>query len=40
MVSDLALVITDGGRSAAGYRGEAGDCSVHAIAFVLERPYP
>ena len=29
----------DGGRTAAGYRGKAGDCVVRAIAIATERPY-
>lgn len=29
----------DGGRSAAGYRGSAGDCVCRAIAIALELPY-
>lgn len=29
----------DGGRGAAGYKGNAGDCGVRAIAIAMERPY-
>ena len=29
----------DGGRSAAGYKGSAGDCVCRAIAIAAERPY-
>ena len=29
----------DGGRAAAGYRGEAGDCVARAIAIATEQPY-
>jgi hypothetical protein len=29
----------DGGRAAAGYRGDAGDCVVRAIAIATNRPY-
>lgn len=29
----------DGGREAAGYRGEANDCVTRAIAIATERPY-
>lgn len=29
----------DGGRKAAGYKGEANDCVVRAIAIATERPY-
>lgn len=33
------LVLTDGGREAAGFRGRAGDCVTRAIAIAAERPY-
>lgn len=33
------MVITDGGRSAAGYIGTAGDCVTRAIAIVTGKPY-
>lgn len=29
----------DGGRAAAGYKGEAGDCVVRTIAIATGRPY-
>jgi len=29
----------DGGRKKAGYRGEAGDCAVRAIAIATKKPY-
>lgn len=29
----------DGGRAAAGFRGEAGDCVARALAITLKRPY-
>jgi hypothetical protein len=35
----MRVVITDGGRIAAGFRGEAGDCVTRAIAIVTGRPY-
>ncbi len=34
-----ALVRSDGGRAAAGYRGTAGDCVVRAIAIAADLPY-
>lgn len=39
MIATLPIVITDGGRAAAGFRGEAGDCVTRAFAIALERPY-
>lgn len=38
-MAGLPLVITDGGRKAAGFRGYTGDCSVRAIAIATEQPY-
>jgi len=35
----LGFVRNDGGRMAAGFQGEAGDCVVRAIAIAAERPY-
>lgn len=35
----LPLVIDDGGRAEAGYRGTCGDCVVRAIAIAGQRPY-
>jgi hypothetical protein len=32
-------VYNDGGRAAAGYRGDAGDCVTRAIAIATEQPY-
>jgi len=32
-------VHSDGGRAAAGYKGEARDCAVRALAIVTGRPY-
>lgn len=29
----------DGGRAAAGYKGQTGDCTVRAIAICMQRPY-
>ena len=37
--SNLELKIDDGGRTAAGYKGKAGDCVVRAIAIVSGLPY-
>jgi hypothetical protein len=34
-----AWVQDDGGRAAAGYRGEAGDCMVRAVAIATGLPY-
>lgn len=33
------FVLDDGGRAAAGYRGEAGDCVTRAIAIATGLPY-
>lgn len=35
----MPVVITDGGRAAAGFRGTAGDCVARAIAIASGRPY-
>ena len=35
----MELIITDGGRRAAGYKGHCGDCEVRAIAIAAKRPY-
>jgi len=35
----MKLVINDGGRAAAGFKGTAGDCVARAIAIVSGRPY-
>jgi hypothetical protein len=33
------LQVTDGGREAAGFKGQAGDCVTRAIAIALDLPY-
>lgn len=35
----MEIVITDGGRSSAGYKGEVGDCVVRSVAIASDRPY-
>ena len=35
----MRYVYNDGGRSDAGYKGEARDCVVRAIAIAAEKPY-
>lgn len=35
----LPWVYDDGGRAAAGFRGEAGDCVTRAVAIATEVPY-
>jgi hypothetical protein len=35
----LAWIYDDGGRAAAGFKGEAGDCVARAIAIATDRPY-
>lgn len=35
----LAFVYDDGGRAAAGYKGDAQDCACRAIAIAAELPY-
>ena len=37
--SNLKLEVDDGGRAAAGYTGQAGDCVVRSIAIVTGLPY-
>jgi hypothetical protein len=37
--TDTRWVFDDGGRSAAGYEGEAGDCAARAIAIAIGLPY-
>jgi len=37
--SNLKLEVDDGGRTAAGYKGQAGDCVVRSIAIVTGMPY-
>ena len=36
----MAWVYDDGGRTAAGFRGSAGDCVARAVAIASGRPYP
>lgn len=35
----MRVIIHDGGRAAAGFRGEAGDCAARAIAIATGYPY-
>ena len=35
----MRWVYDDGGRKAAGYRGETGDCVVRAVAIATDQPY-
>lgn len=35
----MKLIVTDGGRAAAGYQGSTGDCVVRAIAIATGLPY-
>lgn len=35
----MKFQFNDGGRAAAGFKGETGDCVTRAIAIALERPY-
>jgi hypothetical protein len=35
----MTFVYNDGGRKAAGYKGEAGDCVTRAIAIATNKPY-
>ena len=37
--SNLELKINDGGRAAAGFKGQAGDCVVRSIAIATGSPY-
>jgi len=37
--SNLKLEVNDGGRAAAGYKGQAGDCVVRSIAIVTGLSY-
>lgn len=37
--TDMPWIIDDGGRAAAGHRGNPGDCVARAISIVLEIPY-
>lgn len=38
-LGQAGFVETDGGRAAAGYKGQAGDCAVRALAIVTGKPY-
>lgn len=35
----MKFVYNDGGRADAGYKGDAGDCVVRAVAIATEQPY-
>ena len=35
----MRVVIDDGGRASAGYKGPANDCVCRAVAIATERPY-
>lgn len=35
----MQYIYDDGGRKAAGYRGDTGDCVCRAIAIAFEKPY-
>ena len=35
----MKFIRDDGGRAAAGYKGEAGDCVTRAVAIASGRPY-
>lgn len=35
----MTFVVDDGGRAAAGFRGDTGDCVTRALAIALARPY-
>jgi hypothetical protein len=37
--SPIRFVYDDGGRAAAGFKGEADDCVVRAISIAMEKPY-
>jgi len=37
--SNLEFKVNDGGRAAAGYKGQAGDCVVRSIAIATGMPY-
>lgn len=38
-MTELGFIQHDGGRAAAGFRGEAGDCVTRAIALATGEPY-
>jgi hypothetical protein len=35
----MKVIINDGGRAAAGYKGKTGDCVARAISIAAQRPY-
>lgn len=35
----IGFVLNDGGRKAAGFKGETGDCVTRAVAIVTDKPY-
>src|SRR5262245_39162815 len=39
VLPEVWFVVDDGGRAAAGYRGQAGDCVARSIAIAAELPY-
>lgn len=39
VMTHIGFIPTDGGRAAAGFRGDAGDCVTRAIAIALDLPY-
>jgi hypothetical protein len=39
VLPDVLFVVDDGGRAAAGYRGQAGDCVARSIAIAAQLPY-
>lgn len=39
IASKSGYIETDGGRAAAGYRGQTGDCAVRAAAIATDLPY-
>jgi hypothetical protein len=39
VLPEVWFVVDDGGRAAAGYRGQAGDCVARSIAIAAQLPY-
>ena len=35
----MKLILNDGGRKEAGFKGSAGDCACRAVAIATDRPY-
>jgi hypothetical protein len=35
----MTFILNDGGRAAAGFKGETGDCACRAVAIATGRPY-